>query len=270
MFVGYDRHVTALVQGYFDGSGQTSGKDLFVTLAGYVGPPEAWAVFDERWRGLLTRLGLTHFHMADANARRGEFKGWSEDRVHAARARLLNECLAPMGWVDFRGQFVGAACTVNLKDYARARADLPALKQKEPQAICVDHVVTVALMTLPSRKSEPFGKAGKVDLCFDQNESFLHKINRMSQRKPSLGPAVLDLIGRLRVGDMRQLPGLQAADLLAWHTNRYRTGGFSAEPLAGAVRVFATPNYEMYFDYEKLLATYGRTERPASGPCATP
>lgn len=194
--------------------------------------------------------------MREANGLRDKFEGWTHDRVDAVMRDLFNTCLSPAGWDEFRGRFVGAACTVNLEDYARARTEFPRLERKEPEAICVDHVVTIALMTLPEDLGKPFGKAGTVELTFDRGEQFRHKINRMWTARAGIRPAVMDLVSLVTDGDMRQLPGLQAADLLAWHTNRYRREGFLGAPESGVFRVFATPNHETYFDYEALKGSF--------------
>ncbi len=239
----------AAVRGYFDGS---RTGDRYVTLAGYIGPPEAWSIFDERWRAVLESWHLPYMHMREANVRRGPFEGWSPQRVDGVMRDLFNNCLAPAGWGQFRGKFVGAACTVNLDDHARARSELPRLRDKEPEAICVDHVVTIALTALPIDLEERFGKAGTVELIFDQGEKFRHTIDRVRQSRARNRPAVLDLVSLVGDGNMRAKVGLQAADLLAWHTNRYRRHGFLGAPISGAIRVFATPNYETYFDYEIL------------------
>jgi len=43
---------------------------------------------------------------------------------------------------------------------------------KEPEAICVDFVVTIALMLLPEDHRGVLGKTGSVELYFDPNERF--------------------------------------------------------------------------------------------------
>ncbi len=244
------------IQAYYDGSGKSEDPNVrFLTLAGYVGTPNAWQQFEERWHRVLQRWDCAYLHMNEARSLKGEFaarKGWTKDRVNVLLQDLFNECLSPIGWGEFKGEFYGASCTVNLEDYRRACADMPL---NEPEAICVDCVVTVALRALPENLEQPFGKEGSVEICFDKGEPFMHKVDKIWRSKPNNqleGP--LQLVRSIGAKDMRDVIGLQAADFLAWHTNRYYTHGFR-EPtgaFAGITRVMATPMFEWYYDYDRL------------------
>jgi hypothetical protein len=257
----YPRYtVLALVmKAYYDSSGNSKDPNTrFLTLAGYVGTANAWQQFEERWDRVLQRWGCSYLHMSDAYLLRKEFaktKGWTKDRVNALLRDLFNECLSKTGRGDFKDEFYGASCTVNLEDYAKASADMPSRSLKEPEAICVDHVVTIALRALPENLALPLGKEGRVELFFDKGESFMHKVDRIWRSKPNnrlKGP--LQLVSSIAAADMREVIGLQAADFLAWHTNRYYTHGFD-EPtgaIAQGMRLFSTPLFEYYCDYEYL------------------
>ena len=145
------------IKAYYDSS-RTCSK--FMTLAGYVGTPEAWEAFEPRWCEVLSRWPCTALHTSDAYALRGEFtieRGWTLDRVRAFILDLFNNCTAPIGRDEFRGGFVGASCTINLEDYRRLREQV---QIKAPEAICVDHVVTIGLKALPEDQTQPFGKRG--------------------------------------------------------------------------------------------------------------
>lgn len=247
------------IQAYYDSSGKSKDSNTrFLTLAGYVGTPNAWRRFEELWNNVLQRWDCSYLHMSDAYLLRKEFaksKGWTQERVNGLLRDIFNECLSPTGWRDFKDEFYGASCTVNLEDYTKASADMPSHSLKEPEAICVDHVVTVALRALPENLNLPLGKEGRVELFFDKGEPFMHKVDRIWRSKPNnrlKGP--LQLVSSIVAADMREVIGLQAADFLAWHTNRYYTHGFD-EPtgaLAQGTRIFATPLFDCYCDYEYL------------------
>ena len=257
---GYNIVVLAItLRAYYDGSGTAHDPNArFLTLAGYVGTPNAWRHLEERWCRVLQRWECAYLHMKDADSLQEEFaeeKGWTTARVKGLLQDLFNECLSPTGWEEFKGEFHGASCTVNLKDYARACADIPSLSSKKPEAICVDFVVTIALMALPETLDKPFGKDGRVELYFDKNESFMCKVDRIWRSKPSnklQGP--LRLVTSIDAADSRNFAGLQAADFLAWHTNRYYTHGLGLKGAFAAItRVFATPLFSDYYDYEHLM-----------------
>ncbi len=245
------------VQAYYDGSGKSDDPNAqYLTLAGYAGTPNAWRQFETHWVKVLQRWDCQYLHMKEAGSLQEEFtasKGWTHERVDALLADLFNECLSPTGWADFKGQFYGVSCTVNLVDYRKARAEKPALKEAE--AICVDYAITIALMALPENRNLPFGKEGTVELFFDKGESFMNKIFRIWGSKPNnklIGK--LGLVSSIGAADSRNVIGLQAADFLAWHTNRYYTHGLTDKTgsFAGIMRVLAAPMYEYYYDYEQL------------------
>ena len=245
------------IQAYYDGSGKSNNLTTkFLTLAGYAGTPDAWCQFEKCWAKVLQRWDCKYLHMKEANSLQEEFvisKGWTRERVSALLADLFNECLSPTGWVDFKGQFYGASCTVNLMDYRKAREEKPTLKEAE--AICVDYVVTIALKALPENRNLTFGKEGTTELFFDKGESFMNKIWRVWCSKPNnklIGK--LGLISSIAGVDSRNVIGIQAADFLAWHTNRYYTHGLDEKTgaFASLIRAFAAPLFSCYYDYAKL------------------
>lgn len=246
------------MQACYDGSQGTREGVAYVTLAGYVGPPTAWTTFYEWWTAILARWKCPSLHMADAIALKGAFtpqNGWSAERVENLRKDLINECLVPMGWGEFKGRFIGVSCTVDIPDYRRAYAELPRFQasRKEPEAICVDYVVTATLAALPDDTSSRWGKAGTADLRFDNNEPFLHTIDRIWRGKRNLRPQEMELISNISTGNAKGCPGIQAADFLAWHTNRFRT---KKDRYSKSMTVFSVPNYFRYFDYTTIMETY--------------
>ncbi len=250
------------IKAYYDSSGKSNNaRAQYLTLAGYAGSPKAWDEFEQRWIKALQNEKCAYLHMAEALSLQGEFaksKGWTQKRVLKLIAELVNECLSPIGWTDFKGEFQGASCTINLTDYRKVKDELAELK--EPESICVDFVITIALMSMPKDSNLPFGKKGMVELFFDKNEAFMHKVDRVWRSKPNKqlqGP--LRLVSTIAQLDSRQRAGLQAADLLAWSTNRYYTHGMS-DPigsLASTLRVFAAPAFTEYYDYSKLKKEFG-------------
>ncbi len=211
----------------------------------------------------MQRNNCSYLHMREAMWLKGEFAGWTDDRVYRLLADLFNECLSPIGRENFKNQFYGASCTVNLADYREVHNEIPELK--EPEAICVDSVVKIALRALPENRNLPFGKEGTVELFFDKNEPFMHKVNRVWTRRPrnKLGH-LLRLVSHIESADSHDVPGLQAADFLAWSTNRYHTHGLSDRfgAFAGVSRVLATPTYERYYDYKRFRKEFKKVTIP--------
>lgn len=263
------------IRAYYDGSGNPRDSQAqFLTLAGYAGTANAWQAFEKKWASVLQRHGCEYLHMREAWSLVGEFakrKGWAKEKVQSLLADLFNECLSPIGWQNFKGQFYGASCIVNLADYKKAHIEMPQLK--EPESICVDFVVTIALMALPENLSLPFGKEGTIQLFFDKNEPFRHKVERTWRKKPRKKlEHPLRLVSSIEEADLRDVIGLQAADFLAWSTNRYYVHGLTERgAFAGIARVLASPVFERYYDYNKLQKEFchdGEEDKTKSHPKA--
>jgi hypothetical protein len=159
---------------------------------------------------------------------------------------------------------VGAVCTIEL-DYARAQADCPYLQGMAPEEVCVNYVAEVALKMLPEDLSGLMGKIGSIEMYFDRNERFMRTIIGLWQRHRK-EPGALKLIDNIEQVKDDSPVGIQAADFLAWHTNRdwwKRDGG--EKDLLLRFRMIAAGLLTAHrYDYEKLMERYN--DWPARGP----
>jgi hypothetical protein len=64
--------VLALLAGYFDESGTHEGAEV-TAIGGYVAAESDWAALEQRWRAALDEFQLSHMHLTDLTAGRGEF-----------------------------------------------------------------------------------------------------------------------------------------------------------------------------------------------------
>lgn len=98
--------------GTHDGSAHT-------VMAGWVGYADRWAVFEDRWRELLLRNGLSHIHAIDLKAGRGQFKDktrwpeWRRRNVAELYAKLaMDHALFSLSVVlpnaDYATHYIGA------------------------------------------------------------------------------------------------------------------------------------------------------------------
>lgn len=219
------------IRGYFDGSGQEN--DDQVTLAGYVASPEVWATFEERWLRVLRAFEppCAYFHMVEAKGLRGKFsigKGWSKARVDSLIQDLIHQCFLPAAWNGPDGpSLLKVFCTIGRTDWERSCQEVPQLREHSRATVCARYVAEAALRRLPQDPDKPEGhRTGTLELYFDQNEPFLPQIkaawrNALTRPKGRRGP--LSMISDIVPAEMRTSPGLQAADFLAWHINRWRT-----------------------------------------------
>jgi hypothetical protein len=71
----------------FDESGSHQGAPVF-GLACFVARERQWDNFRNRWRRLLDQQAVPEIHMADLEARRGHFEGWSDERYELVRTTI--------------------------------------------------------------------------------------------------------------------------------------------------------------------------------------
>ena len=85
----------------------------------------------------------------------------------------------------------------------------------------------------------------------------MHKVDQIWRSKPRKQlDHPLQLVTHIGAADSGDIPGLQAADFLAWHVNRgHKTG----DPWPNMISLFAAPNHARYFDYDAMVEMYGRS-----------
>ena len=250
---------------YCDGSGSSSDpKARYLTLAGYIGNFDAWEEFKRRWAEVLKRWGCSYLHMVDAWELCGEYSGWTKKQVTNFIGELFNNCFVPIGRGErYKGQFYGVSCTVNLDDNRKAAEERKFSRERSPEALCVWFILMAAIRGLPDNPEKPLGKEGSLELYFDENERFINEINKMRRnmsRSQLMNHPLGFLAGPPTPRKMCKIIGIQAADFLAWQTNRYHASNpqhdlrFVDNKTAKAAlfRVFATRGVSEYYDYKKL------------------
>lgn len=73
---------------YFDDSG-THAQSAIAVAACYIAPTPQWLRFGRVWQKVAERENFSVFHMADFNARQGEFKRWDDDKRNRVIRRLI-------------------------------------------------------------------------------------------------------------------------------------------------------------------------------------
>jgi hypothetical protein len=160
--------------------------------------------------------GAEYLHTTDALAKQENFDGWDDRRVEL----LLDDCVTVIErCASVRSgrklTFTGlrpATITVVLKDFKRASAEIQNLGS-------VEHVCAVQAAVCCLRYGKMMG-FDKFQFYFDQNEPFLgHIRDRINNRKSRVSGPDWKLIVHTGASDMRRIPALQAADILAWPVN---------------------------------------------------
>lgn len=191
--------------GFFDESGHSSGTEFFA-LAGFVAEDTDWTTFDRLWRLALAQSGAPYLHMRQFAHRVGAFRGWIEDQ----RRRLLAGCVAAINSIPAIA--VGAATSVT--DF-RALSTEAQSKLRDPFFCCFQEVVRGAAINA-CFESQGAG----VGMVFSRQDQFSSMARKLWDVMADTVD-VKDRMGPLAFEDMRGLPALQAADLLAYELRHY-------------------------------------------------
>jgi hypothetical protein len=210
---------------YFDGSyiGRSWTDGSFVTLAGFAAEDTIWAHFNDRWQAILDddskRPKTKYLHMSEAVHLKREFShrnGWDVQKVFA----LVTDLLMYMQTLD-KQRLRQFACTVDLKVHRKLLAE--GRKLNDPIEICNEYCPYSVLAWYVTKYP---GVIHSAHYFFDKDEpfqeAFREKWSEEKERRISPGGADMfwSLIKSVASAAMRSTPALQAADLLAWATNR--------------------------------------------------
>jgi hypothetical protein len=252
--------LTIVLKVYCDGSGHPNDPNAhYLVLAGLIAPPEAWDRFEREWRTTLDLHGSPPWHSKDAYRRTGDFEGWTLDRVKALRNDLYTRCFDKIAWEE---SIIHANCTVVLEDYRRAKAKMPDVGSTPPEVLCTYWIANTATAWLAKNTDDPSGKEGLLELYFDQNEPFQNHIQKAWEQRKRDSSDIISRIVMIGAVDYREVLPIQAADFMAWHTNRGRRRP-DTDQIADIMSSFGAPRASMFWDYDRLIAAY--TEKLAGG-----
>lgn len=194
-----------MLTGFFDESGHSSATEFFA-IAAFVAEEAHWTTFSARWRRALAHSGAPYLHMREFAHRVGAFKGWTEDQ----RRGLLAGCVDAINSIPAIA--VGAATSV--ADFMALNSEAQG-KLQDPFFCCFQEVVRGAAI---SACFEPPGAC--VRMIFSQQDEF----SAMARQLWDVMASAIDVRDRmdsLAFQDMRGVPPLQAADLLAYEFRHY-------------------------------------------------
>lgn len=189
-------HQLIVLKSYFDGSGKSADPQCrFLTLVGYVAPPAVWPPFEAKWRAILKKYRVEYLHA-------------NEERLRG-NPLLVAEQLEAIDAARHGGmRTVGAILDLEAHRTLSLEFALPASGR-----ICAEYCL-----------NELLRQANSVCCFFDQGEEFYKEVNPYWERKeaPDWCPH-LQRVRELAQVNQAKFPGIQAADLFAWHVNRTLT-----------------------------------------------
>jgi hypothetical protein len=190
---------------YVDESGHSSNTDFF-SLAACVADWREWREFNHRWTHALKTHAVPYLHMWEFAGRREAFSGWTEEH----RRGLMAACLAAL---DSLG-IITIGAVMKVSDYRRLDPENQAAFV-DPTFCCFQDCLNG--IALHGYFDFPGYMTDVIYSRQDQYAPMLRKLYRYAAAHWRDGA----LLGVLDFQDMRSVPGLQLADLVAYELRHY-------------------------------------------------
>jgi hypothetical protein len=193
-------------QVYLDSSGHSQDPNCsYLTLTAITGSDSIWRQLERCWQKALDDYEVPCAHMCELAGGNGAFRGWPEDRKVAFAKELLR-CLIQHD----RSALIACIATVDLREYRKCSTGR---NTKPPEAVCVDACMSLVL-------AHPNFEHGTTEILFDMNERFIRHLHWTWSRFKSDSSSWASYIANVQPVEMKVSIPIQAADLLAWATNR--------------------------------------------------
>jgi hypothetical protein len=205
-----------LLEAYFDESGTHAGSAA-VSVAGYIARPEQWIAFEPEWRKVLSDFGLEFFHWSDCESAAAgtPYAGWSREKRRDAFAQLVDitnrHAIASVGCVIERSLYEKHVP----KHIQRAYNGLYGLAAQN----CADSAATLVKTRLAEKG---ISSDARIAYVFEASPGGVGQVSNLFNENIN-DPVRRDFfrIQDFRFGLKKELPPLQAADILAYELFRY-------------------------------------------------
>ncbi len=225
-----------------------SQADSVFLVAGWVATAEEWTKFDAAWNAALaSEPAIRCFHHYEAKMVEGEFGGWSNEEAQAKLAALVR--------VICDHDMYGVTTGLNTKSWKDAFSSETLSPKRLKGILKITHhyqsCFHSAVAAVLQRQLELGHSSEVVNFIFDQQDGLLKdNIKLYSQFKNLFPEASKKIAGEIFIGDDKDTPALQAADLLAGQlTTMLKSGaGPMYQELVKCHQVIQTTAYPPNFE----------------------
>jgi len=195
-----------IVKAYIDETGIHDGAPV-TAVAAYFAHDKSWKKFTLKWRAALWSFGVDEFHMNDYAQRHGAFEGWSDAKQLALAKKIF-------GLIPEHTSY-GASVAMVHADFNEMRDSYPHIKEAlgTPYTCCFQWLITLVIRKLPM----PF-KDWRVSCIHEDNDYKDEAIHAWDWAKSEIDLA--SRLGTLTFAPKKDFVPLQAADVLAWETQK--------------------------------------------------
>jgi hypothetical protein len=204
---------------YGDESGTHGKGDYFIS--GYLAHKTTWDAFRNAWNKALkadSPKPIKYLKMSEWQHREGEFCGWSDDEAN----RKLEHMLFVLSVFLKNGHICEHSCVISWEMYNRCTTGAFREIFDNPYYLNFKQVVMRACQRAVLVDPD---FAGKIDFVLDEGNSAERGTpGHYIYVKAFAEPEVSKCMGSLTFANDKDEPGLQAADMLAWHSRRSNSG----------------------------------------------
>lgn len=225
------KEIVVGVRAFLDRSGHRS--QAYVTLAAFAGPDITWREFEDGWDKTL-KLGfrpVPYFHLVEALGCRyktpfSRALGWKREHAWELLGKLLVYISQFSG-----GRLTMHSCVIDMSAWnalAEAGRSLPSDVELCNRYVSEYIVGRFAQRVLQESNNQPvisLGAGELLNFVFDRNEEFYLPFRNFINDQKALAErsrknSIWQFVDGVGEADMHRTPGIQAADILAWATNR--------------------------------------------------
>jgi hypothetical protein len=206
----------AVFQVYLDESADAKKEKIFV-IAGWMGTMQTWADFIPQWDDRIRHESIKSFHMADCEARRQEFSGWSLKRKND----LVRDLVGLIEKTEITAYIAGA----KMADFIAVMDRFPVLRRfwyiRDPYYLLFNKCVFATCKTIDDIPGMP--EWAQVSYLFDEHKNVSRKIlqnYRWHKRDEKF--VYRHRLGSLTFASRETVIPLQAADLLAYEVRKWQ------------------------------------------------
>jgi hypothetical protein len=221
---------------YFDGS-VGGDSDQWLTLAGLIASDWTWAIFQKHWEIMLReRYPIApYIHMTALITGNDPFElvaGWTECRVD----RLVSDAEGVLNSAD-KKHICAFACSIDVSAHSRLIDE--GYNISDPAVICAE--IGIGQLLTRYRDTHSLEMA---HLFYDQDEPFIGSIRKRWRERVVMPNKLVTnelfwgSIASVQPVDMRDTPGIQAADMVGWSVTRRLRYGLAEDkwaPLANSL-----------------------------------
>jgi hypothetical protein len=243
-----------MIIGYFDET-KNSHQD-FVAASGYLANDSNWDALTDDWATLLKKHSLPFLHTADFLSAEGVYEklGWKEKEKNDFIPVVLGE------FVDIirRHTVFGISIGLDAKKYREITDGHK--KRYKPEVFCFERIIG-GCIGIANAIDEKSPLCLLFDDCRDYSMKAYANFCEVQQRHPE----IKDRIGLIGFGNDEVIPALQAADVLAYATQRLQdSGGDDAwlqHPIFSRLILPTRPDYGTMYFSERWDSEYLESQR---------